>query len=424
MITYKDFGVQKETATLSNGVKILHFNKKNSPISITFASKSGSRYDPDGKEGLAHLVEHAVLLGSKKFKDKKDLTYFIEGAGGIYGAYTTTEFTALHFCVGDKKLLPYIQTAAEELFNNARFDENKIESEKKIISNEIDKRENNTNYHLTKGSLDLMIKNHLLTKDIIGSVSSLNNIIREDLISHYKNRLPRGMCIFSCGDVELKTLTKTFEGLLPNKKSVDILHTVDITKIKVSNGFYKKDVKIPSARVSFPICTLKDYKESIKLRFLASLLGRGRNSLLEDKFRNEENILYGIHSGIQLHPEFGYFFTDFQIEKEKIQHVVNGISRVLVNIKNGKIDEKHLLFLKSKIINSRKLSYQTSDGWAESSIPRALLINDTEHDYISFLNDIKKVSIKDLIEVANKYFVEERKCVFAVGNLEEKDLGQ
>lgn len=424
MITYKDFGVKKETATLSNGIKVLHFNKKNSPISITFASKSGSRYDPEGKEGLAHFVEHTALMGGKKFKDKKELTHYIENIGGTYGAYTTTELTAFHFCVAEKKLLPYVTTAISEILKNAKFGEDKIESEKKIILNEIDRRENSTGYHLLKGTLKLMLKNHRLTREITGNPNTLNNLTKEDLISHYENYTPKNLCILSCGDVSIKHISSLFEGSVPYKKSDASPEPVDISKIKKSRGVFKKDIKTPNIKISFPISNLLDYKEFIKLKFLINILGIGRNSLLKDRFRNEESILYDISAGNHIQEDFGYAYIEFQVQKEKIPFVIENIQTILKNIQKSKIDKSIIDFTKNRIINSSKISHQTTDSWIDSYIHRALLINDDEHGFISFLNDIKKVTASDLVEIANKYFVEKRMCVFAVGNLEEKDLGQ
>lgn len=422
MITYKDFGIQKETATLSNGVKILHFNKKNSPISITFASKSGSRYDPDGKEGLAHLAEHTIFCGSKEFKDKRELTYFIENIGGAYGAFTTKEYTAFHFSIGSKKLLPTIRTVVDELFNHAKFDENKIESEKKVIFNEIARREDSTAYHLTSGILKMMLKTHQLTKDITGNYTTLSSLKREDLLSHYRDRTPQSLYIFSCGDVPLKAIVKLFEGVLPFQQTDVSLQPVDISKIRGQKGFYTKDLKIPSIELSFPTTTINNYSESVKLRLLASLLGRGRNSILQDKFRNEDNLLYGISTGSYLHQDFGYLSTNFQIQKEKIGYVLDGIKKIFDDIRNGDINDKQVAYTKNRIINSNMLSHQTTDSWIDSHVYSTLMTDNTEHGYISYLNDVKKVKDSDLVEIANKYLVDEKMCVFAVGNLEEKDL--
>src|SRR6185437_8208802 len=54
------------TAKLDNGMGVIVVERKNLPkVSVTFATRAGSVYDPEGKEGLASLTAASVTRGTK-----------------------------------------------------------------------------------------------------------------------------------------------------------------------------------------------------------------------------------------------------------------------------------------------------------------------------------------------------------------------
>ena len=63
----EDFGVERQETILSNGVKLILFNRKGMPVNIRVSFLAGSRFDQIGKEGSAHFLEHMLVAGTKNF---------------------------------------------------------------------------------------------------------------------------------------------------------------------------------------------------------------------------------------------------------------------------------------------------------------------------------------------------------------------
>ncbi len=83
-LVLKDFGVKREERTLRNGCRVILYKKKNCPLFVKTCFLAGSRFNPEGKDGLAHFVEHMLVAGTKKFRSKDLLSMFLERYGGSF----------------------------------------------------------------------------------------------------------------------------------------------------------------------------------------------------------------------------------------------------------------------------------------------------------------------------------------------------
>eukprot|EP00514_Thraustochytrium_sp_LLF1b_P007173 CAMPEP_0184532888 /NCGR_PEP_ID=MMETSP0198_2-20121128/14425_1 /TAXON_ID=1112570 /ORGANISM="Thraustochytrium sp., Strain LLF1b" /LENGTH=137 /DNA_ID=CAMNT_0026925551 /DNA_START=276 /DNA_END=685 /DNA_ORIENTATION=+ len=64
----------------------------------------GSFSDPRGREGLAHLLEHMVFMGSESFPKENHFDEVCQNAGGSNNAFTSAEETCYHFEVQQESL--------------------------------------------------------------------------------------------------------------------------------------------------------------------------------------------------------------------------------------------------------------------------------------------------------------------------------
>jgi len=57
----------------------------------------GSLYDPKGFNGLAHLLEHMLFLGTEKFPEENYFSNYVKNNGGYNNAYTSGEHTNYYY---------------------------------------------------------------------------------------------------------------------------------------------------------------------------------------------------------------------------------------------------------------------------------------------------------------------------------------
>jgi len=86
--------IEYETYTLNNGLTVvLHHDPKRTVVAVNVLYKVGSRNDPPGRTGFAHLFEHLMFAGSENVPDFDDA---LQLAGGENNAFTSADYTLYH----------------------------------------------------------------------------------------------------------------------------------------------------------------------------------------------------------------------------------------------------------------------------------------------------------------------------------------
>lgn len=92
-------------------------------VSDNLASKSlaalalpvGSLEDPNSQLGLAHYLEHMVLMGSKKYPQPGNISEFLKKHGGSHNASTASYRTAFYLEVENNALAPAVDRLADAI---------------------------------------------------------------------------------------------------------------------------------------------------------------------------------------------------------------------------------------------------------------------------------------------------------------------
>ena len=132
----------------------------------------GSFNDPLHRQGLAHLVEHMVFRGSKKYPISKTYDEHLTKHGGMCNAYTEPEKTTFYFEVqytGLKKALNIMgNQLSEPLFNK-----DAIDGEVDAIDEEYKMRLNNDSVCYSQSLCDECNTGNLFNRFRWGSKESL-----------------------------------------------------------------------------------------------------------------------------------------------------------------------------------------------------------------------------------------------------------
>jgi nardilysin len=73
----------------------------------------GSMYDPPEAQGLAHLLEHMLFMGTQKYPEENAYSAFLAKHGGSDNAYTEIEYTVYHLEIPQEKLFPALDMFAQ-----------------------------------------------------------------------------------------------------------------------------------------------------------------------------------------------------------------------------------------------------------------------------------------------------------------------
>ncbi|WON76014.1 pitrilysin [Serratia sp. UGAL515B_01] len=88
---------QYQAITLTNGMTVLLVSDAKAPKSLAaLALPVGSLENPDSQLGLAHYLEHMVLMGSKRYPEPESFAEFLKKHGGSHNASTASYRTAYY----------------------------------------------------------------------------------------------------------------------------------------------------------------------------------------------------------------------------------------------------------------------------------------------------------------------------------------
>lgn len=203
---------------LANGMRIIVEEDHASPLVGVFTVVGvGSSGDPQGKEGLAHLLEHLAFRATPGNRDTA--WNQLEAAGiGMLNASTSLDNT-MYYEVGTKDLLPKLLAIDSARLTNPLLgvDEKTFAVEREVVRNELRQRGENAigpafNF-LQEAAFPAT---HHYSRPIGGSHESLTAIQFEDAkqfaAAHYK---PANMTMLIIGDVDLAKVHETLFRAFP-----------------------------------------------------------------------------------------------------------------------------------------------------------------------------------------------------------------
>lgn len=101
---------------LPNGMTVLLVSDAQAPKSLAaLALPVGSLEDPNNQLGLAHYLEHMLLMGSKRFPEPGSFSEFLKKHGGSHNASTASYRTAFYLEIENDALVPAVERLADAI---------------------------------------------------------------------------------------------------------------------------------------------------------------------------------------------------------------------------------------------------------------------------------------------------------------------
>lgn len=107
---------QYQAVTLDNGITVLLVSDAQATKSLAALTLPvGSLENPADQLGLAHYLEHMVLMGSKRYPQPDNLAEFLKKHGGSHNASTASYRTAFYLEVENDALQPAVDRLADAI---------------------------------------------------------------------------------------------------------------------------------------------------------------------------------------------------------------------------------------------------------------------------------------------------------------------
>jgi len=280
--------------TLSNGVQVaIEDNPSSYSVSFGILGKVGAKDEEDEKAGLAHLLEHMLFRGSKRY-DRREIARITDMLGGDFNGLTHKDYTFFYIRVPHDKL-DIAMDVLFDIFLNPTLAEEDLEKEKQVILEEIRDRDNDPEEVAKEKILSLAWDGHPLGRSILGSQDTLLSINGEDLrdfLSLYHN--PEAIIVSAAGRIDDSSFLSRVENLLRPLNGCKRL-----PKEPPEFRADKAEMFHPTTQVHLCLA-MESAKAKADSHYtygvLATLLGGGSASRLFQKLREERGLCYDVEA--------------------------------------------------------------------------------------------------------------------------------
>ncbi len=183
----------------------------------------GSGSDPEGREGLAHFLEHMLFLGTEKYPDPAEYARFITSHGGSNNAYTSFDHTNYFFDVNHAHLEGALDRFSQ-FFVAPRFDPEYVSRERQVVHSEYVSKLKSDGRRMLDARKRAMNQDHPGARFAVGSNETLadrdGSAIRDELIEFYREHYSAGimrLAVVGREDVDtLRRMVETRFAAVPN----------------------------------------------------------------------------------------------------------------------------------------------------------------------------------------------------------------
>ncbi|HET6383315.1 MAG TPA: pitrilysin family protein, partial [Armatimonadota bacterium] len=199
-------GVQR--TTLSNGLTLLTKEVPGAPVtSVWIYYRVGSRDDPEGEKGMAHLVEHMTFKGTRRFGPGQ-LHEILAEYGADANAGTSRDYTDYHETLPNRAVPIALKMEADRM-RNCLMDPVQLEREKGVVLSELETEAEDPRRQLEKAVHDTAFILHPYRFPVIGFPDQIRSITRRALYAFYRAYyVPNNAVLVVVGDFSARELRR------------------------------------------------------------------------------------------------------------------------------------------------------------------------------------------------------------------------
>jgi zinc protease len=299
--------------TLPNGLKVFTSLDRTTPnVSVQVWYGVGSKDDPQGRSGFAHLFEHMMFKATRDFP-AESMDRFTEDVGGFNNASTYDDFTN-YFEVVPANHLERLLWAESRRLGALVVDEANFKSERDVVKEELRQRVLADPYGRLFALLlpQATYTTHPYKRPGIGSIEELDASTIDDVRAfHAAWYRPDNAALIVVGafdEAELNAWIDKYFGAIARPKAA-IKRVSAVEPARKSAGVYDgygPNVPLPAVAVTWlgPNAASPD---AAPLKVLDAILSGGKSSRLYDSLVYEQQVAAQIFSSADLPRDPGMF---------------------------------------------------------------------------------------------------------------------
>lgn len=409
---------------LPNGLTVLLLEDHAVPmVSYHTWYRVGSRDEYPGVTGAAHMLEHMMFKGAKKYDGKSFDRIFHEN-GITNNAFTTNDYTGFYENLPSSKLELVMDMEVDRMSSLLLSPED-LKSEKEVVKEERRWRvDNNPMGLLRELMMGTVFKTNSYKWPVIGHMKDIANYDSEKLRFFYQSfYIPNNAVLVLVGDFETATVKELIEkhyGKLPTGKLPEQKVLKEPAQTVQRNASLKKDVQNNSFVVAFQSPRQGEI-DVYALDLAANILGNGTSSRLHKNLVYQKQVSTSTYAYNYSMKDAGVFAVGVNLKPGiGIQGSLDIVYNEIWKLRNQLVTSKELEKAKTQVMKDLVDSLKTMDGKA-----RALAVNEiVTGTYESLFTDLEKyqaVTAEDIKKITNKYTQQTQRSIITLEPKVKKD---
>ncbi len=389
---------------LSNGLRYVVLEDHASPVvSMQIWVRCGGVNENAETSGVSHFLEHMIFKGTKNLSAGQ-IAEVVETRGGSINAATGAEMTHYYIDMPSDSFGEAFPVLAESVLYPA-FPPEEFEKERKVILEEIKRRNDNPQSDLWDAFLETLYHHTPYKQQVIGSVETITRMTRDVMIRQHRDYyVPENMVVVVAGDVKASRVKKEIKRLfggLPRTPRPPLPPLLE----PQPEGRRLKQISRPAQQahvaVGFIGPTLSD-PQQVAMDVLATVLGGGNSSRLFQTLREEKRSVWNIGASFITHAGSGAFGIFAECPPEKARSLPNDIYLLLNDAETDGFRPDELERAKAQLRSSWLFSQETYHGQASQWGFYATL--DRPQMSKTYVRDLERVTLEDLKALLSRYF--------------------
>ena len=404
------------TRTLSNGLLVISAPMQTSPtVSVQVWYRVGSKDDPQGRSGFAHLFEH-MMFKSTKYMQSEQLDRMTEDVGGSNNAFTADDTTAYHEVVPSNHLERLLWAEAERMAH-LNVDEANFKSERAVVEEELRQRVLAEPYgRLFNAIPAASYRVHPYKRPGIGSIEELEAASLDDVRNfHTTYYRPDDAVLVVTGDFDQAQLDAWVDryfgaiqapaAKIPRVTAVEPARSAD-AKVQITGP----NVPLPAVAITWLIPPAAD-ADMPALKIAAALLGAGDSSRLYQSLVYRQQIASSVGIDADAHVDTG-LLTAYAIASQgkSLDAVTKALDAEVARLAKQPASAAELDKIRTQLVTSALLERQTPLGLG-MALGNAAVIDGDVATVNTQLAALQAVTAADVQRVVRRYITGARKVV-------------
>ena len=413
---------QTQRVVLSNGIVLYILEDHELPlISINALVRTGSMYDPAGKEGTAELTAYLMRTGGTAKLSSTEIDDRFDYLAASPSISMSMESASVDFSFLASDLDQSLDLLAQILIQPA-FEQNKFILARELKNEELRRLKDEPQRLAFREFNRLIYQNN--PRGRFASIQSLSNIERDDLIKFHKQFFSPDKIMFAVtGDITKEQAINKIKQYFGQWELSGQSTNVPTLPQKTKGGLYYIHKDVPQSTI---ICgefsVSKNNPDFYAFTILDFIIGSGGfPSLILNAIRNNEGLAYSAGSFYRAKPEYGIFGAYAFTKTQSSFKTLNLINDILKIAKLNTITNKQINWAKQSINNGFIFSFLDPRQIALQQMKREY--DQLPEDYLlTYRNKIEKVKAHDISRVAAKYLDEKNRIFLILGDT--KNFGE